>query len=97
MTIDGGEIVERIVNRQFQMIGETITFKDIPNDGEVVKDGKRMMWYHCYKLTSEQEEEWRKWTWEQLAMLGEERPRAFYHINMLYGMTVRYKKQGLLF
>jgi hypothetical protein len=51
----------KIINRQFEMIGEKIRFEDIPDDELITVGRKKIYWYNHFKFTEEQEKEWVKW------------------------------------
>ncbi len=93
----------RIANKQFQMIGEKLKFEDIPDTGvvsyKVGKKDKTDYWYNVYKLSEEQEREWYNWAWEELSKHGTEKEirDIFVKLNLLYGFSVKYKKEGELF
>jgi len=99
MTIEGNELVVKIINKQFSMIGEKMTFQELPEDGIIEVGGKKKEWYNHYKWESiEQYQEWRKWAGEKLKSLGES--AATYLLNYAdfrYGFIIRIKKEGTLF
>ena len=101
MVVEGGEkgLMYEILNKQFDMISVKMKYEDLPQDGIIVIDGKKMYWYEHYKWdTVEQYKEWRKWSSEKLKHLGES--NMIYILNyadLRYGFIVRYRKQGELF
>jgi hypothetical protein len=101
MTVEGGEksLLYKILNKQFAMIGEKMTFEELPESGEIEVKGKKMMWYNHYKWESmEQYEKWKEWAWSKLEHLGETMgKRVLTYIDFRYGLIVRLKKEGTLF
>lgn len=81
------------------MIGEKIRIEDIPQDGIITVNGKKKYWYECYMWESmEQYEKWKKWAYEQVSIVGQEGAgRIIQYIDLRYGLTVKYKKEGELF
>ena len=81
------------------MIGEKMTFEELPEDGIITVNGKDVEWYHYYKWDSmEQYEKWLEWAREQMFILGEKNMEiALRYADFRYGFTVRYKKEGELF
>lgn len=81
------------------MIGEKMTFEELPQDGVLTVGKKKMNWYEHYKWDSmEQYEEWRKWARNEMKILGEKASEsALNYADFRYGFTVRYKKEGELF
>lgn len=101
MKVEGGEkgLMLKILNKQFKMIGEKMTFEDLPQDGIITVNGKKKYWYEHYKFDSfEQEKEWRDWSYKQLELMGEQNAKTIMdYAELRYGFTVRYKKKGELF
>jgi hypothetical protein len=94
----------KLVDKQFEMIGEKMTFAQIPEGGVVSymvgKKQKSDYWWNVYKFTEEQEEQWRKYLWDKLVDFTADdthREEVFRHIDQNYGFVVRYKKEGELF
>lgn len=83
--------LERIVNKQFEMIGEKITFSDLPEDGLVEVKKKFIPWYHHYKFRDEEQyEQWRTWARGEL---GNEDDKELNKIDLLYGLSFKYRPQ----
>jgi len=101
MVIEGREIplMSKILNKQFEMIGEKMTFEDLPVDGILIINNKKVRWYDHYKWDSwEQYQEWKKYAKEELKILGERGLEKFLnYMDFRYGFIIRYKKEGLLF
>lgn len=94
MEIDGTKLMKRIVNKQFEIIGEKITFADIPADGIVEVGKKKKNWWEVYHFTEEQENEWKKWVEKEIEGNYLEDTQLLY-IEMRYGFTRDYsKKEG---
>lgn len=94
----------KILNKQFEILGEKIKFEDIPENGIVTyKEGKKEKkdyWYNVYKFTEEQDKEWRKWALTELRKICADKVQAeevFRELDLLYGFVRRYKKKGELF
>lgn len=84
--------LEPLINKQFQMIGESIKYKDIPDTGEIVIGKKKMMWYHYYKFpTREMYEKWRKWAHEELELL--DRGKEIDEFDGIFGMNWDWTKE----
>jgi len=73
------------------MIGEKITFTDIPEDGMVTIGKKKMKWYEYYLFTEAQEQEWCKEQVKDYLL-----PIDFFKLHMVYGFNRRYIKEGEL-
>lgn len=89
----------RLVDKQFEMIGEKIRLKDIPKDGIITINGKKMYWYEYYKWDSMEEyEKWREWVKKELELIGNENIEYLLnYTDLRYGLVVRYKKEGAIF
>lgn len=91
----GDKDLERIINKQFEIIGEKMTFAKIPDDGMIKLKKKTLPWYHYYKFDNEdQYNSWREWAREELLKIdvlkiNEELDK----IDMLYGLIIKYKSQ----
>lgn len=98
---DQREIIERVIDKQFDMIGVSFRFKDIPDDGMIKivekKKDKLVYWYDHYKFSSKQQyEEWRDWAYSEFEK-GELTNKDFIRIDMLYSMNFPFpveKKEG---
>lgn len=104
MEVEGGKVLARIADKQFEILGVDVKFADIPDSGVVTyKEGKKEKkdyWYNVYKFTEEQEVEWREWALAELRKTWSDKgavENVFREFEMLYGFTVRYKKEGELF
>src|SRR5688500_6609576 len=87
------KLKEQLINKQFEMIGEKITYQDIKN-GLEVKDGKKMVaWYNHYHFkTVEQYDEWIEWCRGQVEGMED----ADWQLKLLdweFGMTYSYHKE----
>ena len=81
-------MVVKAINKQFQMIGEALTYDDIKN-GTVEVKGKPVAWYTLYHFRDEEQyNEWRKWM-EKEGYSNKLRDE----IDLAYGMTYKYKKE----
>lgn len=89
-----------LVNKQFEMKNINYSFEEIKKDGLVQVGKKKEWWYNHYKFDNEEEYmEWRKWMEEQIkrSYLGYDADKEAMYVDMVYGMTYRYKKEGQLF
>lgn len=101
MEIEG---LTKIVDKQFEILGEKMTFSEIPEDGIVTymvgKKEKKDYWYNVYKFTEEQEKQWQEWAKKQLKKVCADEvhlAEVFRELDLLYGFVRRYKKEGELF
>lgn len=92
MQIDGTKLMREIVNKQFDIIGEKITFADIPEDGVVEVGKKKKNWWEVYHFTEEQEKEWKEWVDKKLEGNFLEEKQLVY-IELRYGFTRDYSKK----
>lgn len=83
--------MKRLANHQFKIIGEKITFDDIPEDGQVTVGKKKKLWYDVYKFTEEQEEEWREWC--KVEMMKHPLAVDGYTLEMVYGFVRKLDKE----
>lgn len=100
MKIEGDAIFTRIVNKQFEILGEKTRFSDIPDDGVVQNGKKKDYWYNVYKFTEEQESTWKQWALDELREVCSDDVEALEvlrEIELLYGFVLRYTKKGELF
>jgi hypothetical protein len=96
-------LLKRLVNKQFQMIGEKVTIQDIEN-GVRVKEGKKEKVYDWWKIyffdSEEQYQEWKDWAEAEIRhyLVLDEKGylNEINYLDLVYGMTVRIKKQGEL-
>ena len=92
--------MQRVMDKQFEILGVKVRFDDIPDDGLVEVGKKKKEWYNVYKFTEEQEEEWKKWAQEEIAKVIEDKEKArklLMKYELLYGLVRIYKKSGELF
>lgn len=87
--------LERIINKQFEMIGEKILWKDIHDSGIVTVKVKKvdtdMFWWERYQFKSEtQYREWEKWALEELKK--EKMEEEWVNLFLLYSMNFPLKK-----
>lgn len=89
----------KYVDKQFEMIGEKVRIKDIPSNGIITINEKKMYWYEYYKWeNTEQYNEWRQWMKKELELIGNEKIEYILnYTDLRYGLTVRYKKEGVIF
>lgn len=88
-----------IADKQFEIIGEKIKFKDIPDSGVITIPKKKTgdYWYNLFKFTEEQEKEWRQWALKELSKITDKPEYALRSLELKYGFSIRYKKKGELF
>lgn len=86
------KVVERIVNKQFEMIGVDIRWGNIPEDGLVPKNKKEMIpWFEKYMFRDEKQyREWEKWAIEELKK--ENLEEEWINIFLIYSMNFPLKK-----
>lgn len=90
-------IKEKIVNKQFEMIGASLEMKDIIIDGMVnsAPEGKKekmIGWWEVYKFENvEQYEEWKKWGVGEMEKAGIKNPAwEMDKLDMQFGMAYKY-------
>lgn len=82
--------IEKLVNKQFEMIGVNFRMADIPEDGMIMVDKKKKVWYDYYKFeTQKQYEEWKQYILKELNGNTNEANR----IDFIHGMVYKYKKE----
>lgn len=94
------KLLSKILNKQFEIIGETMTFEKIPESGLLPVGKKKDYWYNIYKFTEEQEKEWKDWALKELKKhytVDEEAEAKLRDLELRYGFIIRYKKKGELF
>lgn len=80
-----------IINHQFKIIGENITFEDLSETGEIEIGKNKIMWYDYYKFPSKEKyEEWKKWAKEKI--IEYDCTEKFDTIDMLYGLHYKIDK-----
>lgn len=85
-----GKFIEKLIDKQFEMIGVNFRFKDIPDDNVILVNKKKKYWWEVYKFKDvEQYGEWRKYLLEQLK--GNE--KEVNRIDFCYGLIYEYKKE----
>lgn len=104
MLIQEEKVLIKILNKQFEILGEKMTFFDIPDSGIVTyKEGKKEKkdyWYNVYKLTEEQEKEWKEWARKELTKICADEihvEEVLRRLDLCYGFPIRYTKKGELF
>jgi hypothetical protein len=93
--------LNRLVNKQFEIIGQPdIKIEDIEK-GITIKDGKKekiVDWWKMYSFESnEQYQKWRDWAIKELSRMdGTERQlnTDITFIDLVYGLPVKIKKEG---
>lgn len=77
-----------ILNHQFKIIGENITFEDINEFVEIGK--KKVIWYEYYLFKDKnQYEEWKEWALKE--MKQKNITERFDKIDMIYGLNYKIK------
>lgn len=85
-----GKFIEKLIDKQFEMIGVEYRYKNIAEDGMVMIDKKKKNWYDVYKFKDcKQYEEWRKYILEQLKGNEKEANKLDFH----YGMVYKHEKE----
>ena len=85
-------LVNEIIDKQFKIIGVDLKFADIPEDELIEVDKKKVLWYHHYKFTEEQEKEWKDWVIKKNQ--GKLSHNELMFIELRYGFVLDYKKKG---
>ena len=84
------KFIEKIIDKQFEMIGVDFRFKDVPDDNIILVNKKKKYWWEVYKFKDvEQYGEWRKYILEQLKGNVKEANKIDFH----YGLIYEYKKE----
>lgn len=77
-----------ILNHQFKIIGENITFEDINEFVEIGK--KKVIWYEYYLFKDKnQYEEWKEWALKE--MEKKNITEKFDKVDMIYGLNYKIK------
>lgn len=97
MVIEGLKIREVIINRQFEIINSPVRIGDIPEDGMVLVNKKKVWWHNVYRFTEEQEKKWRKWAWELCKKNFSNPEKEMRYIELRWGFALVLKKEGELF
>jgi hypothetical protein len=96
----------RLINKQFEIIGEKVTYADIEN-GVKVNDGKKekyIEWWKVYFFEDEdQYEQWKQWVMNELknklSLSEREYLNEFSYLDLVFGLNVRInnnnKKEGI--
>jgi hypothetical protein len=91
------KVIEMVIDRQFEMIGEDLRCKTLPEDGLIeVGDKKKKMvyWYEYYFFKSkEQYEEWREWATKELARIN--LGHKIDLVDLTYGLNYKIEKGQL--
>ena len=87
----------KVINEQFKIIGEKLTFEQISPSGMVIISGKKRNWYEVYKFTEEQEERWRKWALNLLSKEYDNPETVLQDLELRFGFVRSYTKPGELF
>lgn len=87
--------LEKIINKQFEMIGAKITWSQIPESGiikEMVKKKEvEIFWWEKWQFESEaQYKEWEKWAKEELKK--DDLESEWVSIFLLYSLNFPWKK-----
>lgn len=95
MKIQGTKLMQEIVDKQFEIIGINIKFADIPETGLVKVGKKEEIWWNVYKMTEDQERQWKEWAATKLrGNLLEQ--KHFERIDLIYGFVRKYEKEILV-
>lgn len=92
MKVEGSKIMKDIVNKQFEIAGEKETIDDVGEDGMVRVNGKKVWWHNRFKLTKEEEDEWRMWAEEELKkekLMDREMKEVMDYIELRYGFPLK--------
>ena len=87
--------LERIINKQFEMIGEKILWREIPESGivtvKIKKKDTEMFWWDRYLFKDEKQyREWEKWALEELKK--EKMEDEWVNLFLLYSLNFPVKK-----
>lgn len=81
--------IRQLLNLQFKMIGENITFEEIPENGMMIIDKKKVHWFKLYKFKDE--EQYLKWK-QELYKVEDLTELQLDMIDMVFGLD--YNKEG---
>lgn len=84
----------RLINKQFEMIGENIKYEEIPSDGLLKIGKKTKYWYDWYFFRNEaQYKEWMKWAKEEIENIGgidNIVERELLYLDLRYGLKYKF-------
>lgn len=90
-------LISKIVDRQFKIVGASLTFKTLPEDGIITVAKKKMLWWNYWKFENEEQwKKWREWGEEYLKQQGVDVQKMDY-IDLRWGMSYKIKKESQLF
>lgn len=90
------KVYEKIIDEQFIIIKEKITYRDIPENGLINIGKKSILWYNHYKFQNKEEYiQWKDWAIKELNKLG--RSNEFTILDLTFGLNYHIKKEGSLF
>lgn len=96
----------RLIDKQFEIIGEKVRFRDVEN-GVEVKEGKKqkvLEWWKVYFFENEEQyEQWKDWAMDQIRTHLELDERGylneFNYLDLVFGLNVKInnnnKKEGI--
>lgn len=85
------KVAEYLADKQFEIIGEKLKYKDIPEDGLIEINKKKIRWWEYYKFENKQQyEEWKLWALGELRKENIE--NQFDVIDMTYGLDYKIPK-----
>lgn len=100
------DLLLRLVDKQFEMIGEKVKYRDVEN-GVEFKEGKKqkiLEWWKVYFFENiEQYDEWRDWAMNELkkhlSLDDRGYTNEFNYLDLVFGLNVRVNnnKKGELF
>lgn len=77
-----------IINRQFELIGEQITYEDLPDDGVITIGKKKIRWYEHYLFRDEDQYlAWKAFAISELTPHNLQ--KKFDLIDMTYGLDYK--------
>ena len=81
------------------MVGSSLTFKTLPEDGIIVVGKRKMLWWTYWKFDDEtQWKAWREWGEKVLKEEGNENIESdMNYIDLRWGMSYKVKKESQLF
>lgn len=81
-------LIKRVVNEQFKIIGEKMTYECLPEFVEIGKTKKKIKWWEYYLF--ENQAQYLKWKeWGKAIMKEGEMEKMFDLLDMTYGLNYR--------
>jgi hypothetical protein len=96
-------LLHRLVNRQFQLIGQDVTIQELKNGVTLKEAGKTKIkeWWKVYQFDDEQQYmEWKTWAANEIeayydSIEEDELQLEINYLDLVYGMSYKIKKEEL--